>query len=428
MTTSVQTSRLVFIDLLRGWAILVMIETHVFNAMILPQWKQTVLFDVLNFINGLVAPSFLFVSGFVFILSSRRKIDKLRTFGTTFWRQVGRILLIGMIGYALHLPVFSFRRMVAETTSESWLKFYQADILHCIAVGWLFLFFSFIFIKSESRFRQWLLASGFLFVFAAPFIWDIDFLPFLPAPIAAYLNGQHYSIFPLFPWLGFMLMGSVVALRYVEVVQEGRGKDFILRLVWIGGSLLVLSLFLSFLPMQFASVSTNWQANPLFFFMRLGIVFLLMGVCWYYGERRSVGQKSLSVPVGQESSAGRFRFPESRSLSGIQKAGNPALFNKLLSREIPVLPFVFDVSRESFLVYVAHLLIIYGEYFNGKSIESLYGKTFNILDCAIATLVLVALMIATAKFWGWLKGRSLAAPRAISVAFAVVTVVLFFSL
>ena len=64
-------SRLLFADWLRAWALLVMIETHVFNAFLAAQFRDTQWFRNLNFLNGLVAPSFLFVSGFVFLVASR---------------------------------------------------------------------------------------------------------------------------------------------------------------------------------------------------------------------------------------------------------------------------------------------------------------------------------------------------------------------
>ena len=67
--------RYTFIDLLRGWAIILMIEPHVFNTFLLPELKQTGWFGVLNFINGLIAPAFLFVSGFAFQVSSGSKLE-----------------------------------------------------------------------------------------------------------------------------------------------------------------------------------------------------------------------------------------------------------------------------------------------------------------------------------------------------------------
>jgi len=60
LTTS---KRIDYIDLLRGWAVIVMIETHAFNATLTPAIKSDWFFGYIAFINGLVAPSFLFASG-----------------------------------------------------------------------------------------------------------------------------------------------------------------------------------------------------------------------------------------------------------------------------------------------------------------------------------------------------------------------------
>src|SRR5512137_2122766 len=127
--------RLSFLDLLRGWAVLVMIEVHVFNAFMLTEYRATGWFQALNFINGLVAPSFTFISGFVFLLASQKKLPEFRTYGSAFWKQVSRIALIWIVGYFLHLPFFSYHRTITEATAASWLKFFQSDVLHCIAFG-----------------------------------------------------------------------------------------------------------------------------------------------------------------------------------------------------------------------------------------------------------------------------------------------------
>src|SRR5262249_37538765 len=65
-----QSSRLAFIDWLRGFSILFMIETHTFNSLLKPFLKEEGWFHVLNFFNGLVAPSFLFASGWAFVAAS----------------------------------------------------------------------------------------------------------------------------------------------------------------------------------------------------------------------------------------------------------------------------------------------------------------------------------------------------------------------
>ncbi|MDH7604770.1 MAG: heparan-alpha-glucosaminide N-acetyltransferase domain-containing protein [Melioribacter sp.] len=79
--TLTQTNRALFIDLLKGIALLIMIEVHVVNAFLLPEIKSQSWFEILNYINGLVAPAFTFTSGMVFVLSLQKGLDELRRFG-----------------------------------------------------------------------------------------------------------------------------------------------------------------------------------------------------------------------------------------------------------------------------------------------------------------------------------------------------------
>ncbi|MEK6757190.1 MAG: heparan-alpha-glucosaminide N-acetyltransferase domain-containing protein [Bacteroidota bacterium] len=372
-------SRLVFIDLLRGWATIVMIEVHIFNAFIIPAFKETGWFRVLNYINGLVAPSFLFVAGFVFVIASQRKLEEFRTFGKAFWRQLARIGLIWAIGYALHIPFFSFSRTITATTDLDWLKFYQADILHCIAVGLLAVFLGRIVIKRDVVYQWYLIIIGSAVVLVTPLIWEIDFVPRVPAVIAAYLNGQHYSQFPVFPWLGFLMFGAVTAIAYTRWRASEKEIDFLRTVGILSGVLIVAGSLLIELPVRLAGVSTATGANPLFFASRLGIVLILMLICWYYVEKRKTERS-----------------------------------------------FVVAVSRESLLVYTAHLLFIYGQFWDDKSLTNLYGGTFGIGQCVMAALGLILLMITSAKLWGWLKQRSLPAARIASYATALIVILVFF--
>jgi uncharacterized membrane protein len=357
-------SRLAFIDLLRGWALIVMIEVHVFNAFILPVSKTTPWFTILNFINGLVAPSFTFISGFVFLFASQRKLESFRTYGPAFWKQLGRIGLIWGTGYFLHLPFFSFRRMITDTTEEGWLSFYQVDILHCIAFGLLVLFISRLLIKNSRAYRVFLCTSGLLVVFTTIFVLDYDFLNWIPAPISAYINSRHYSLFPLFPWLSFMLFGGYFASGYIDAREQKKEKEFILRFALIGALLFVACMIGLELQADVHIFALDIRANPLFFFERLGIVMLLLAACWFYADYRKT-EKS----------------------------------------------FVLNVGRESFMVYTAHLLVIYGRFWNERSPAFYFGGTFNLAECIISTLALLIIMIGAAKVWGWLKRNHLPLAR-----------------
>src|SRR5207249_940674 len=86
------------------------------------------------FVNGLVAPTFLFCAGFAFGISMRRKWAGYAAARPLFWRSLFRLLSILVIGYSLHIPFFSMSRMITQAHEQSWISFFQVDILHTIAV------------------------------------------------------------------------------------------------------------------------------------------------------------------------------------------------------------------------------------------------------------------------------------------------------
>lgn len=371
-------NRLVFVDFLRGWATIVMVEVHVFNAFLLPDIKNAAWFGWVNFVNGLVAPSFLFVAGFVFVVASDRKLEEFRTFGKAFWRQLSRIFLIWVIGYGLHLPYFSLTRTLRDSTASQLLLFSQSDILHCIAIGLLIVFLGRIVIKRDQYYQLFLVLIGSLMVLIAPFIWEIDFSRFLPGFVAPYFNDHHGSIFPLFPWLGFLMFGAVAAFVHKEARVNGTETQYFQRLALLGGVLLVGGTFLVDLPSKIPFMSTAIRANPVFFASRLGIVFLLLVACWYYAEWRKT----------------------ERSV-------------------------VLDVSKESLLVYTAHLLVIYGRFWNGNSPAHSYGDLFSISQSVVATVGLILLMLVLAKGWSTLKQKSMRWARYVSYATGIILFIVF---
>ena len=369
--------RVVFIDLLRGWAGLVMIEVHAVNAFLLPEIRSAGWFPILNFVNGLVAPSFLFVAGLVFIVVSERKLEEFRTYGGLFWKQSGRILMIWGVGYFLHLPFFSFSRTLKETTPETWLKFFQADVLHCIAAGLLLLFAARIVVRRNEVLGRLLWFWTAVIVVIAPFLWDVDFNRFLHPAVGAYVNAQHFSQFPLFPWLGFLFLGGILGLKYLRSRAENREASFIKSVAWWGAACVAMALLVGdSLPIP--GVTGDIRPQPVFFVLRFGVILLLFGGFWLYGRIRKTERS-----------------------------------------------FVLTVSRETLLVYAAHLLIIYGTFWNDRSLSGLYGHSLTMAQSAAATLGLVVVMAGVAELWGRVKRKSLPLARNLSLAGGLIAFLIF---
>jgi hypothetical protein len=175
-----------------------------------------------------------------------------------------------------------------------------------------------------------------------------------------------------------MLFGGYFASGYITAREQKKEKEFILHFALSGAILFVACMIGLELQSSLHIVSIDIRANPIFFFERLGIVMLLLTACWFYADYRKT-EESIVLVVG----------------------------------------------RESLMVYTAHLLVIYGRFWNERSLAFYYGMTFSITECIISMLALMSIMIGAAIVWGWLKRNHL--PLARVMFFMVVgTVTLVF--
>ena len=346
--------RYTFIDLLRGWAIILMIEPHVFNTFLLPELKLTGWFSVVSFINGLIAPAFLFVSGFVFEISSGSKLEDMRKFKLPFWKKLWRIISIILIGYALHLPYKSLSKIINKSTPEQIQSFFAVDVLQCIGVGLLVLFVLRLIIRSDKVYHYSLIGLTIFIMIVSLIFWKTEFTNYLHPVFANYLNRLNGSLFPVFPWINFILVGAIFAKYFLDAASNGKEEKFI-RATTFTGIIMLFSghLFYSGL---FPGSLTSILPNPVFFVERLGYVLVFAALCWYFNKWKNV-RKS----------------------------------------------FVLDASRESLLIYWLHLVIIYNSMFGGKSLANSLGPNLNLVECIGVTLVLMVLMVLVSKLWSWTK-------------------------
>ncbi len=371
--------RYVSADLLRGLVIIIMIEVHVFNAFLLPELKQSGWFSILNFINGLVAPSFLFVSGFAFQVSSGGKLEEMRKLGKSFWKKMMRIFQIIIIGYALHLPFYSLSKIINIVTPQQLQSFFAVDVLQCIGFGLLFLFLTRLLIKSDKAYHYFLIVTLFLIMIISPSIWQIDFNKYVHPIVGNYFNRLNGSLFPVFPWLNFLLAGGIYAKYFVEARNRNEEEKFVRLSAITGFALLIFGhLFYSGL---FPKTLTSILPNPIFYLERLGYIVVLFYFCWLVDKKFNVKNS-----------------------------------------------FVLDASRESLLVYWLHLIIIFGMFWKGNSLAGIIGMTMNVLESIGATILLIALMILAAKLWGWVKKKHPKySSNFLKVAVAVLVIIFFIS-
>ncbi len=240
-----------------------MIETHVCNTFLRADLRSDPLFAWANFWNGLVAPSFLFVAGYLQGLSMARQQGQV---AARKWLRLGGLLLVG---YALHLPVQAWGAGLSE---QAWRVGTQIDILQCLGVSLLCVL---ALQRWAGRWAPLLLLLGF-----AGALGVADFAQAwrgLPMPLLAFLNGSTGSLFPLFPWAAFVFAGALAGLW---AARWGRVPGPVRQ------SLLELALPVFVLGLKWWTARSGvWSAvGAAFFFERLAWVLGLAWACkWLLG-------------------------------------------------------------------------------------------------------------------------------------------------
>ena len=133
------SQRIQFLDIMRGIAVVVMVMGHSIDSVLSLDARSTDAFRLYDAVRGFTAPIFLFVSGFVFTIATERRWIECRSWSQPLRSRLLRILLLLVIGYALHLPFFSLNKLLHNTKPEEYAQLFQVDVLHCVAISLLIL-------------------------------------------------------------------------------------------------------------------------------------------------------------------------------------------------------------------------------------------------------------------------------------------------
>lgn len=317
------THRLAFIDVLRGLAVVWMIETHVLNVCLDPLSKKGWLYGMLHMSNGFVAVAFVFCAGAGFWLAAERKADEYRRFSPSLWIYLRRLGFILALGYWINLARPSLRRLLMAIPSEMRL-FATCDILHAIVASSLLALLILFFVRRTGRLRVIYAVMALAIFFATPLVWARDPLS-LPVMIASYVSRPPIGKFPLFPWMGYFFAGAAIT-----AVLRGAGNKF--RFALIVGVVSFLAPLLIFyvkdLPFTYPGWDDWWYASPGHAFFRLSRVIFLFSLLYL--------------------------------LEGVIR-------ERRLTRVLQVF------GQESLLLYVGHIMVVYGSSINPGFQDSIPG-------------------------------------------------------
>lgn len=331
-----------WIDQLRGWAVIVMIEVHCVNVWLQPALRP----EWLNYLNGLVAPSFTLAAGFSLTLSTFRTDGTLRPFWPDTARRLGFILLCA---YALHAPGFTLADWTVLASPQKLRELFKIDVLQCIVFSLLILQALARIIRSPRAYTWVALGLAVWIPIVSPYIWGQGVGDGLWLPIRGLLNGNSdrgvQALFPLFPWIAFPAFGAFLGglYRWGRVESDAGGKARLSEARWLLG-LLLLGLGLWAFGSGFKK-SWLWEGTWL---QSAGGVWRLHGPwgAWTWNELQSIHNTTL---------------PSVADRLGYLLMGGALLgFIDKLRPRLPGPNPVVAASQESLLLYMLHLNLIFG--------------------------------------------------------------------
>jgi len=358
------STRYGFLDFYRGIIVLFMLEGHVYRELLDPHIKSSQIYMLHEILHGITAPGFLFGAGFAFTIAAQRKWNQVTTFSPGFFRRLWRAITLILIGYILHLPYMSLRESIELGTPAQWEQFFRFDVLQCIGTGLIILRLLLVMVRNERVFVSATVFLLILIVYSTPFAWSTELNSKLPSFISPILNGNTGSLFPLFPFVGFLFAGTCVSWLFLRATEKGKNKSFIIKLAIAGVMLICLGFILEAMPFKIIEGISFWKTSPNYFWIRLGILFIILGGLW--------------------------------SLEYIANIKN--------KRTLLMPRWLIILGIESLFVYIAHLIILYGWTINPTLNFSYFFKDkLNVIESSIVLLILTLLMIPSATVWNYTK-------------------------
>ena len=297
MAVITKARRIVFLDLLRALAVIMMVEGHTIDALLLNEYRSYdyLGFKLWQFARGMTAPIFLLTAGTVFIYL-------LRSTGLPFRdnprvaKGVKRALLLLASGYLLRFPSTSITG-VFSASDEQLRAFWTVDALQSIGVGILLLLLA-AFLSEKLRLNDFaiFLGGGLFFFVCAPFCELINWNEWLPAPIAAYFYSGSGSLFPIFPWAGYMMFGGMLGAHLARTADRFEPFKSSRKLLVAGVALLALYYYAGHLKAAGYGSARFWAYSHDLVLLRLGSVLLLIVLVMSLSAKvRAVPQTLLAV-------------------------------------------------------------------------------------------------------------------------------------
>lgn len=345
-------SRLVSVDLVRVFAIALMVQGHTLDVLLTPTVQSAPWYNFWLFCRGFTAPTFMMLAGFSFALATVKRWQDHIVVGSPVWKRLRRFAFFVLLGYSMRIPVHSLRDF-RWVTPDGWQMFLQMDVLQTIGLTLIALELMVVAFGNKKIFAIVSGTLALLVAFGAPLAWNSGIFNSLPLAFRSAFLGTTGSNFPLLPWSSYIFLGAALGIAYATL---GQWSPRTLRNAIPVGMLLILAgVSTENLSLHLYGAANFWPTTPHLFLTRVGFVVTLIGLA------------------------------------------------SMAERWVPFQPSsVRSLAEESLVVYFVHVSLLYGSIWN-PGIKQYLGGTMGFAHAYLYVLAMIAIMMAMAYYWNRAK-------------------------
>jgi uncharacterized membrane protein len=362
MATNSKSSRLAYLDWLRGLAALIMLQGHVFHSFTANELRNGGPYVLSQFVGGITPAIFLFLTGvtLAFLMESRER--KGLPPGLRIWAGFRRAGYLLAVAFAFRLQLWLF----AYPNLNPWTDIFRVDILNCMALAIGLMSLMAVFSTADRVRLCAILGLGI--AAASPLVSSLDWSGVHPF-VKGYLVPD-YLFFSFFPWAAFVAFG-ISAGSVLRLVSADQLPKVMQWACLLGFGLVLGGQYFSNIPYSLYSKSEFWLDSPALIIIKLGVILLMLSFGYLWTE-----------------------YASARRWSWLRILGTNSL-----------------------LVYWVHIELVYGRWLGG------WKENLDVTQTAIVAVATVALMVSLAAsrpYWkNWrpypaLAGYRLLAPRRVS--------------
>jgi uncharacterized membrane protein len=288
--------RLYFLDALRAFAILMMLQGHFVDTLLSADYRDLSqpIFSVWYFMRGITAPVFFTVTGIVFVFLLLKEDAPLRQHSRVKKGIRRAFMLIGL-GYLLKW------NLGLVYTWKLQPHHYSVDVLHIIGIALLLVIGLYaLHRKTGISYPMLTGLSGVTVFLLFPIIERAD-ISWMPAMLLNFFSMKSGSTFNIFPWVGYTLLGAVIGAMAHYYTSLFKHRLMPVAFMALGILLHVGShpLFLNIQQMFDTELTVLWLSKQ-YVFWRFGHVLIIVGFFIFLEQQLRHGFNKLFLKVGSE--------------------------------------------------------------------------------------------------------------------------------